>query len=274
MATTIPGLTPALCGLMPHAPVLVPAVAGPHMAQCRNSSEACAGLARRVVATEPERLFLVSPHAPRVRDAFGLCDGARLTGSLAEFGATGTTLDLPNDHAARSAIAEEASAAGLRTRDVPEALLDHGSLVPLWFLADAGWCGPTCVAALPWETTTGASAEFGAAVGHACARLGGTVTLIASGDMTHRALSGAPAGYDPRGPEFDARMTALVRAGRLRELTRIDPALRRRAAEDSVESSVIVCAALGFSGHGTRVLSYEHPFGVGYLVAIFHDGGG
>jgi len=34
-----------------------------------------------------------------------------------------------------------------------------------------------------------------------------------------------------------------------------------------------VASALGFRAHGNEVLSYEHPFGVGYLVAVFHDCG-
>jgi hypothetical protein len=45
-------------------------------------------------------------------------------------------------------------------------------------------------------------------------------------------------------------------------------------AEDVVDSATVVVAALPPQRQGTRVLSYEHPFGVGYLVAVFHEGDG
>ena len=71
------------------------------------------------------------------------------------------------------------------------------------------------------------------------------------------------------------RATALrfAREGASVAISDIDPALRDIAAEDAADSSTIVAAALGFRSHGAEVLSYEHPFGVGYLVAVFHDGG-
>jgi hypothetical protein len=73
--------------------------------------------------------------------------------------------------------------------------------------------------------------------------------------------------------EFDRELTRLVAGGRLREISAIDSELREVAAEDAADTSIIAAAAIGFRPHGAEVLSYEHPFGVGYLVAVFHDGG-
>ncbi len=274
MEATIPRLAPRLCGLLPHAPILVPGVAGPRIGRCRQSSEACAEFARRLVAGGPERLFLVSPHAPRIGNAFGLYGGERLRGDLSASGAPAVSVDLPNDRGATAAIVAESGSSDLAVWTIGGCTLDHGAVVPLWFLAAAGWRGPTCVASLSWTESGTGCAAFGRAVGRAYARAGGTVALVASGDMTHRASPGAPEGHDARGVQFDRRMTELVRGGRLREVAELDPRLREAAAEDSVDSATVVAAALGFQAHGAQVLSYEHPFGVGYLVAVFHDGGG
>ena len=43
-------------------------------------------------------------------------------------------------------IAEQES--GRVGQDEP---LDHGAVVPLWFLVEAGWQGPTCLVSLPWS---------------------------------------------------------------------------------------------------------------------------
>ena len=72
--------------------------------------------------------------------------------------------------------------------------------------------------------------------------------------------------------EFDATLTDLVREGRLDEIAAIDSELRSLAAEDTADSAQVIAASLGGGHQGHEVLSYEHPFGVGYLVAVFHDG--
>lgn len=269
MTTTV---RPAYCGLLPHPPIVVPEVGRERLADCRATHDACMEFASRLTAARPDRLFLVSPHSPRTQEAFGLWTPTEHHGDLSRFGAPGAAVRLPNDPEGIAAVDNACERAGLATWSIPPAPLDHGAVVPLWFLQTAGWHGPTGIASLPWSADPALMVAFGTAVGEALARVGGRPAIVASGDMTHRALPGAPAGFHPRAVDFDRTMTDLVARGRLSELPRIDPALRELAAEDAADSATIACAAIGFEGHGVEVLSYEHPFGVGYLVAVFHDG--
>lgn len=264
----------AFSGLLPHPPIVVPDVGRGRVSQCQRTHDACVEFARRLVAAEPERLFLVSPHAPRHGGAFGLWSGRRLRGDLSEFGAPSATVDLPNDEQTALYVHDACRSLGVRATPIPSQPLDHGSLVPLWFLTRAGWDGLTCVASLPWESAPETLGAFGDAVATALGRQQGPSALVASGDMTHRAKPGAPAGFHKRAVDFDHQLTRLVREGKLDEIAEIDRALRELAAEDAADSSMVVAAALGHQAHGHEVLSYEHPFGVGYLVAVFHDGGG
>lgn len=257
-------------GLLPHPPIVVPPVGGDRGEACRRTREACRAFARRLVAAGPARLVLVSPHAPRRRGALGFYAGARVAGDLGAFGAPRASVDLPNDSAFLEQLEAVAAERRLSTWRLPPAPLDHGAVVPLWFLAEAGWSGPTAVLSL---SLPGAAdlIELGRCVGESLERFGRSAALVASGDMTHRAIPGAPAGYDPRGVEFDRCFTEELRRGRLDRLLAIDPQLRAAAAEDATESVVLVGAALGFRVPRPEVLSYEHPFGVGYLVALFDD---
>ncbi len=265
---------PAFCGLLPHPPIVVPEVGRERLDGCMSTVDACRDFARRMMATEPDRLFVVSPHSPRQGSAFGVWDGDRLRGDLGRFGAPGSAVDLANDSEMVEALARAAGAQGQATWSIPPEPLDHGAVVPLWFLVEAGWSGPTCLASLPWHATPAAMEAFGRALAAAAASLEGRAALIASGDMSHRCKPDAPAGYHPRAVEFDRALTGLVGDGRLDAIGSIDAELRELAAEDAADSSQIVAAAIGYRPHGEEVLSYEHPFGVGYLVAVFHDGAG
>ena len=264
---------PALCGLLPHPPIIVPDVGRERLVDCMSTVNACRDFARRMVANRPDRLFMVSPHSPRQGNAFGLWSGDRLQGDLSRFGASGSAVDLPNDPAMVEALARATEARGLTTWSILPGPLDHGAVVPLWFLVEAGWDGPTCLASLPWNPTPTGMGTFGHALAAAVATLTGRPALVASGDMSHRCKPDAPAGFHPRAIEFDRTLTDLIAEGRLDAIGAIDPELRELAAEDAADASQIVAAAIGYRPHSEEVISYEHPFGVGYLVAVFHDGG-
>lgn len=267
------GLT--FSGLLPHPPIVVPAVGRERGEDCRRTTDACRELAALLVASAPEHLVLVSPHSPRRRGAFGWWGGGRLRGDLGRFGAPRSRVDLPGDEAFLAALRQRAEGHGLPLWKIDEVELDHGAVVPLWFLVEAGWEGPTTVLSLPWPETSdelesGELVLFGRTVAKSAAALGEPWALVASGDMTHRAKRGAPGGYHPRAVEFDELVESHVARGALEDLLRIPAELRELAGEDVVASSVLVAAAHDFTPREHRVLSYERPFGVGYLVAAFH----
>jgi AmmeMemoRadiSam system protein A len=258
-------------GLMPHAPILVPGVGGRDLVRVEDTAHAMGKVASHALATNPDTVIVISPHSPRRSGAFGLWYTPRLHGSLGRFGSPEDQVDLPLDRGFADRLEAEAAQRGLRTWRITHEPLDHGALVPLCYLASAGWRGPTLVVGLnhPGE---GGLDELGHAIAAAAQKLGRRTAIIASGDMSHRLLPTAPAGYDPEAHVFDEAFIGLLRKGAFRELRRIDPALVERAAEDVVDSTSVALAASGYGSEGRHeVLSYEGPFGVGYGVAILFE---
>jgi AmmeMemoRadiSam system protein A len=255
--------------LMPHAPVLVPAVGGKRGNQAGASVSAMAETARRVVKAGPDTIVLISPHTPRRRGAFAIWAGGRISGSLAQFGAPAAAVDLPADEILSGLITEEAGMRGLEIWQLHDAELDHGAVVPLWHLADAGWRGPTVLIGLNYPGEPGL-VELGEAIAAAARRAGRRVALVASGDMSHRLQPGAPAGFHPRAKEFDGAFIECLRAGDYRKLLDFDSGLSDLAAEDALDSTLVAASAVNWNAAGHEVLSYEGPFGVGYGVAILH----
>lgn len=250
-------------GLMCHAPIVIPQVAGAQAPRCRSTTRAMRELAARVVASRPDRLVLVSPHSPRLPDSCAAWTG-RHRGDLADFRSPTVRIDLPD-------APEVAASLGLPAIPSPDAWplppssdwLDHGAVVPLAFLWDAGWRGPTAILALP-----GRAALDATRLGRALAALPGRTAVVASGDMSHRLKPGAPAGYDPRAADFDRSFVAGLRADDWGAAVSAEP--RSVAAEDVVDSTRIAMAAAG-GPQNAEVLSYEGPWGVGYTEAVLFD---
>ncbi len=253
--------------LMPHAPILVPEVGGERAGAAAASQRAMRAAANDVMRRHPDSLVLISPHSPRQPGAFGLWSDDPLRGSFAQFNAPHAALALPLDKSLAQAIATEMAARNLQTWAIHRSPLDHGALVPLWFLAEAGWSGPTVVLGLNYPGENGL-AVLGAAIAAAAQKSSRRIAVIASGDMSHRLTENAPCGFQPQAHRFDESFIRLVRAGDYRGIEKIDPDLRELAAEDAVDSTVIAAAAVDWQSTGHRVFNYEGPFGVGYGVAV------
>lgn len=257
--------------LMCHAPVVVPEVGGETVRECAATTWAMIQISELVVEHEPDVLIILSPYAPRHPGSFGIASDAVVAGDFAEFGAPQVTIELPAARAAAAALAAQASRFSVRNQLRRLGLADHGTLVPLHFLIRAGWHGPTLRLALPYYPDVRTCEAMGRAVAAAAADAGQRWAFVASGDMSHRLQPGAPASFHPRAHEFDDAVVQAVRDGQYRRAITVDPGLRQLAAEDVVDTLAVGVAAVGFASPGRAVLSYEAPFGVGYLVAMLAD---
>ncbi len=261
--------------ITPHPPLLIPEIGGRELARVEATSAAMTALAERVAELAPEVLVMVSPHSPLYGDRFLVKLGEVLQGDFGQFGfgrigaSKRVDLDLAN------MIIDMATAEGLPVVGVEHDrgawssetdVLDHGLLVPLHFL-DARLDCPIVslsISGLSYRM----HARLGQLVAQACGRVRRTV-FVASGDMSHRLIPGAPAGYNPRGEDFDSRIVEIARSGDFDELIHLSGELIAEAGECGLRSLHMMGGALAGYAHENEVLSYEGPFGVGYLVS-FH----
>ncbi len=92
---------------------------------------------------------------------------------------------------------------------------------------------------------------------------------IASGDMSHRLKKDGPYGLHPSGAKFDQKFISLLKKKDVQGILNLDRKLVEEAGECGLRSFCMLLGAL--EGEKIKwqpkVLSYEGPFGVGYLVA-------
>jgi aromatic ring-opening dioxygenase LigB subunit len=263
------------CFATPHPPIMVPEVGGPQLAEVDATVHAMRALQARTAALDPDTIVLLSPHAPLAVRQMGVSMASSYRGSLAYFRAPGVTLTAAGDQDVAEAIMERTTSKNIPTTitashgDTVE--LDHGSMVPLVYLM--GGLAQPCRLVLLSFSQLGCQdhVHFGEAVGEAILGISRRVIYVASSDLSHRLIPGAPAGFDPRGAQFDRMVVDSFAAGDWRGLLSIQPGLTAAAGECGFRSLAVlsgVVAAAGAAGLlvRNRVLSYEGPFGVGYMV--------
>ena len=253
-------------GIAPHPPIMVPEVGGARAAEVRASVEAMRDLTVRVKDCGAETVVLVSPHAPLERDSFVAYGGARLRGDFANFRAPEAIVEAPLDQELLAAVKESAAEEHYRVIDLGERELDHGTAVPLYFLLRNGWGGS--VVALGYSFLPDDDhVRFGECIRRAVERVGRPAAFVASGDLSHRLLPDAPAGFHPQAHRFDEEVIESLRLNEPRRIPQIDKGLRRLAGECGYRSMLVALGAAAGGESNCEVMHYEAPFGVGYLVA-------
>jgi len=95
------------------------------------------------------------------------------------------------------------------------------------------------------------------------------IAWVASGDISHRLKEDGPYGLHPSGPKFDQEFIRLLKAKDVQGILNLSPILIEEAGECGLRSFCMLLGAISAlkANWKPKVLSYEAPFGVGYLVA-------
>lgn len=253
-------------GIAPHPPIMVPEVGRESIARVIDSIDAMSELTKRLIDSGAESVVLISPHAPLEADSFVAYEGPQVSADFSHFNAPDTCFSLPVDEELLAAIREVGAAEQYELTTLPEHDLDHGTAVPLYFLLRNGWRGKVVTLGYSFLSNDD-HLRFGSCIRSAVERVGRPVAFIASGDLSHRLKPQAPAGYNPDAHVFDEQVVDALRSNEPQRIVQIDFNLRRLAGECGYRSMLVAIGASLELPFSCEVLSYEAPFGVGYLVA-------
>jgi AmmeMemoRadiSam system protein B len=250
--------------LMPHPPIVVPPVGRGKEKEAAKTIKALSELANRLKKSNCDTVIVITPHGAIGQASVPVYTGHVFEGDFNQFGAVSPKYSFKGDTELALAIIKDS---GLAT-SCPETLLDHGLLVPLHFVKAAGYSKMVLPIAIAFQPLAKLF-EFGQNLKKTINRLNRQVAVIASADMSHCLTPDAPNGFSPRGQVFDDKLVELVKNYDVNGIINFDRQLAEDGKQDALWSLAILLGALDGLNVQPQVLSYEGPFGVGYLVASF-----
>jgi AmmeMemoRadiSam system protein A len=194
---------------------------------------------------------LISPHPPIIVPDIGGADIAKVQGTIA----------------ALEQACQKLAAAQPDHLVIISPHPDHGFEVPLYYLKKYVSAGVKIERILVTESSYEYYYQWGRQRGAQMQAEKTRYAIVASGDLSHVLKADGPYGYNPAGPVLDKAIVSAIRRGDAGALLNLDAQTLDAGAECGLRSVLFLLGAYQNAAYKPAVLSYEGPFGVGYLVA-------
>jgi aromatic ring-opening dioxygenase LigB subunit len=250
--------------ITPHPPILIPGVGKENRQLLKSTIDAYRLLEEELYVSQADSILIISPHGPILLNSFTMNVSPEYQSNFQEFGDFGTVLNFSGDIGLSYKIRER-----LETRAplqlISERNLDHGSAIPLSIIASHMpkiKIIPIYYSGLNLESHY----KFGQILKRELLVNKSRVAIIASGDLSHRLTKNAPAGFNPKGKKFDQKLIDCLIKNQHGDILKFNDKFISEAGECGLKSIVIMLGILNGIKLQPKLLSYEYPFGVGYLT--------
>jgi AmmeMemoRadiSam system protein A len=265
---------------VPHPPILLPEIGKGEEEKARQTINGMEEIAKRIRAKEPDLIVCVSPHGPFFADGFCILDERWVHGDFGAFGAKEVQVNKEIAQEVNRVLEEELARAGIPAlflnREIAaeygiEPALDHGSMVPLAMI-DRFYEGYRVM----HVTISGLSRmehyKLGMILADVIGKANLQTVILSSGDLSHALKEQGPYAYHPSGATFDCELREAVRKGDVFSIVTMEEKLVEEAAQCGLPSFLVGLGAFDGRHIHSQVISYEGPFGVGYMTAFLEPG--
>ncbi|MEE3420393.1 MAG: AmmeMemoRadiSam system protein A [Lachnospiraceae bacterium] len=256
--------------MVPHPPLIIPEIGKGEEKEIASTVEAYEEAMRFVASLQPETVIVSSPHTIMYRDFFHISPGRTASGDFRRFRAPAVRVKVTYDEELAEGICalcdRESFPAGFEGER--DAALDHGTMIPLWFLKKYMPDVKVIRIGLSGYPLS-MHYHLGEIVQKAADETGRRVAWIASGDLSHKLKEDGPYGLAPEGPRYDERIMDVMGEGNFEELLNFSDSFLEAAAECGHRSFTMMAGAFDGLAVEPRQLSHEGTFGVGYGVCTY-----
>ncbi|MDD5748974.1 MAG: class III extradiol dioxygenase subunit B-like domain-containing protein [Actinomycetota bacterium] len=256
--------------IVPHAPILIPEISMSERANhlIEKSSLALQKLSSIVEELKPDTIVLTYPsHLQLLReDCLTIeSENNKRKASSRYPELEGVTITPSNQELVEEIIRIGSSMDLKMVIEEHRGEHDWGQLVPLYFTGSHSE-HLISIPVAPYISLYDYY-KLGIAIVNSAENLEITTIFVGSGDMSHR-LTGSHYGHHPSGEKFDKAVVEIMKNAEFSKIFELDPLIVEEAGQDSIWSISTLAGTMNGYSVESDVLSYEAPFGIGYMVAV------
>jgi MEMO1 family protein len=250
--------------ITPHPPILIPNIGKDNVIHLKETLAAFSKLKSALTDSGAETIIVISPHGNIQTDAFSINLHPDFTCNFEDFGDFATRHNWQGNVGLTHRI-KEALETKAPLQMISEQNLDYGTSVPLYTLTS----NLPKIKVIPLYYSgleNEAHFKFGKLLKKELVKSNEKIAIISSGDLSHRLDKSSPGGYSSKAKKFDAKINKYLQEKKTDSIVELDESLVLDAGECGLKSILILLGVLDGINYKPKLLSYEHPFGVGYLT--------
>ncbi len=251
---------------MPHPPILIPEIGNGEERKASITQDGFSKVIDEIKGAHPDVLILLTPHGSASHHLIAVNESDVYRGNFVDFGFPRLALEADSEKMLREKILAFGTKKKLSITG-NKITLDHGALVPLYFLKKEGITLPMVHLSVGWSDSQEAY-ETGVMLGSLCKEYDKNIVVIASGDLSHRLKETGPYGFHPKGPLFDEKIKEAFDTNQLQSLLDIEEDVIEEAGQCGLMPFLIASGMLKELTVNTTCYSYQNPYGVGYLCGF------
>lgn len=252
---------------VPHSPFLIESIGKDKTKQLKKTLKALKTVEHNLYASMPDVVIFVGGHSNVMVDSFTLSYGPALSTGFKDVGDFQISSQFNADTRLIQLIREHFinKQSVVYTND---SKLDYAISTPLTLLM--GKMPQTKIVALH-HTMENATAhfEFGKELREVLEQTNKRVAIIATGDLSHCLTPDAPGGFSEYGKAFDDLVKQQIKKPPYKKLLGLPDDFISNAQECGLRQLALLLGVLSDYNYKAEQLSYEAPFGVGYLTVQF-----
>lgn len=251
--------------MVPHPPLIIPTIGNGKERKTKKTIESYKNACKLISDSNPELIIIISPHVTMYTDYFHILRPDENKGDFSGFGDCSTKYVLKYDNEFIEELTKEFNKCGYLGES---STLDHGTMIPLYFLNEYVKgikyvvIGVSCLPLIEHY-------KLGMKIKNVSEKLNKRVSIIASGDLSHKLLETGPYGFNKYGPIYDKEIMKIMSNSNFNKLLTIDNKTLEESANCGHPSFTIMAGALDSINIDSKKLSYEGTFGVGYGICTF-----
>lgn len=254
--------------IVPHPPLIIPGIGNEQdRTKVKNTIDAMENLSEKIADAEIDTIIIISPHGTIYPDRMNVWSGGEFYGNFDEYKNNKINFDFISDDTLAEKITDTAESQGIKINEYRENFkLDHGVTVPMYYLKQHLADDVTMVPMNYSMSDRLHHYGFGQIIAETLELdqfKDKNVAIIASGDLSHRLLESEEA------RTFDKSLINDLNNKNFHAILDYDEDIIEDAGECAYRSILILLGAIEKYQYEPKILSYEGPLGIGYLVANF-----
>lgn len=255
--------------MVPHPPLIVQEIGKENIEKVNKTLNSYLEIAKEIGNLKPDTIIISSPHAPFFSDYFYLPKEENAIGSFSSFGAPNVRFNQKYDVELIKEIEKISRERSFPSGRVDSKELDHGTMVPLYFINKYLNNYNLVVVGLSGISLE-SNYEMGKIIYEAVNNLDRKVVYIASGDLSHKLKDYGPYGFIEEGPIYDKKIIDVMSNARFEELLNFDEDFLDKAAECGHRSFIMMSGFLNNVKVIPKFYSHEDVTGVGYGICSYY----